>query len=105
MAELKSTNVHPERLPETWCVTLATNDDCRLAFNLPDKAAAEVARAELMPQYPGQRLDIGFFPTIEQLERWAKTEPVRVEVGDSIAFAHPDRATDWEDLRRATTLN
>lgn len=105
MAELKSTNVHPERLPGTWCVTLATDDDCRLAFNLPDKAAAEAARAELAPRYPGQRLDIGFFPTSEQLERWAKTAPVRVEVGDSIAFVHPNRAADWEDLRRSTTLN
>lgn len=105
MAELKSTNVHPERLPGTWCVTLATDDDCRLAFNLPNKEAAEAARAELAPRYPGQRLDIGFFPTSEQLERWAKTEPIRVEIGDSIAFVHPDRVTDLVDLRRTTHLN
>lgn len=54
MAEAKSSNTHPERLPGTWCVTLASDDDCRLAFNLKDKNAAESARAELAPNFPGK---------------------------------------------------
>lgn len=105
MAELKSINVHPERLPGTWCVTLASDDDCRLAFNLPDKAAAEAARAELAPLYPGQRLDIGFFPTPEQLNRWAADEPARIDTGDSVQFVSRHRPADAAEFRQSITLN
>lgn len=105
MADLKSNNVHPERLPGTWCVTLASDDDCRLAFNLPDESAAEAARAELAPKFPGQRLNIGFFPTPEQLSRWAADEPVRIDTGDSVLYVSRHRPADFADFRQSITLN